>query len=327
MSIADKLIQFKAMSEDERESLRAQWAGLKKAPSLLRRVAQRVFMGPSEYDALEFQHAHAIGYASLIQKSMRFKIDDDVWDAVRKMSDIPDEQLFSAYEHAIPPYESCWIEAQENIDNNESSSNASADIQRYGFLIQQNPETQELNFRYALMRGSDFPYVVTERSILTKDGRKSPNLTGDLLRSGHIVNFEDGLAKKVFALILILNSRSKVLEIGEPEEDFSRLNRKRERQGKQPKPELNVIKFDISRLLKKDKNLSQEEAQRIQAESLVRGHFKLRKTGVFWWSFHFRNKDADTSNEEALERQLPRERKISLSGAAETLQLPHNDQP
>ena len=90
------------------------------------------------------------------------------------------------------------------------------------------------------------------------------------------------------AVIAILNSRNCV-EFEEA--DLAKMNRARARRGRLPALSYSVVKFSLSR--------SQHNAAiasgmtRVQMrEHLCRGHFKIRKTGVFWWSPHLGGKPA-----------------------------------
>ena len=89
--------------------------------------------------------------------------------------------------------------------------------------------------------------------------------------------------------MLLLNSKSRVFKIGEEkrENQFSK-SRLKNKFGRAAFVSLKPIELDISRIAKKT-GVSEERAQELAAESLVMGHFKVRKTGVFWWSPHIRN--------------------------------------
>jgi hypothetical protein len=84
----------------------------------------------------------------------------------------------------------------------------------------------------------------------------------------------------IHATMICLNSRN--LMRREPEEDLSRLNKARRRLGRPPLLSFSNVKISLSasavRRVGVDVNTNSLRAH------LVRGHFKIRKSGVFWWS-------------------------------------------
>lgn len=81
--------------------------------------------------------------------------------------------------------------------------------------------------------------------------------------------------------IAILNCRNLFIKIIDVEVPPA-LERKRRRKGKKPLFEHKILDIDFAQLSFRRKNESIDE-QTMRAH-LVRGHFKLRKTGLFWWS-------------------------------------------
>lgn len=104
-----------------------------------------------------------------------------------------------------------------------------------------------------------------------------------------------GEPRFVQSVLAILNTRNGAeLE----REDLSRLNRARAKNRKPPLFEYHITRLALSR------HAARQEAQgrRSHAELVqekVRGHFKVRKTGIFWWSPYTRNKDAPTISSRA----------------------------
>lgn len=85
--------------------------------------------------------------------------------------------------------------------------------------------------------------------------------------------------------VIRINSPA-VTDIGEPV-DYSKLNKKRVRSGKLPMQEMRVV--DLSKHIKaalKQSGLEHEEEGYNVRYHWRRGHFKTRKTGIFWWSPH-----------------------------------------
>jgi hypothetical protein len=85
----------------------------------------------------------------------------------------------------------------------------------------------------------------------------------------------------VLALLTVLNSRN-VIEIG-AESDVSKLNKAREKKGVSPLMTHREIRLNMSRVQKRRLNSGQGSTYDLQAH-LVRGHWKLKRSGLFWWS-------------------------------------------
>jgi hypothetical protein len=86
------------------------------------------------------------------------------------------------------------------------------------------------------------------------------------------------------AALLMMNSRNAVER--QPSEPMERLNRKRTKLGKLPLLSYTTVKLALSRV---QANRSSDGSGRSGVRAhLVRGHFKIRKTGVFWWSHYVR---------------------------------------
>lgn len=94
----------------------------------------------------------------------------------------------------------------------------------------------------------------------------------------------------VMALLIVLNSRN-IIAIGE-EEDTSRVNKARAKKGKTPILAHRPIRLNLSSVQKR-RILALATGKGDASPHLVRGHFKVRKTGVYWWSPHARGGHAD----------------------------------
>jgi hypothetical protein len=89
---------------------------------------------------------------------------------------------------------------------------------------------------------------------------------------------------QVRSIIMLLNTRNLLHheELAAPE----RLNNQRLKSGKLPLLGRTIIRIRLSHGLQARAGLGgQREAARLHA---VRGHFKIRTSGVYWWSDHFR---------------------------------------
>jgi len=93
----------------------------------------------------------------------------------------------------------------------------------------------------------------------------------------------------VLSLLIALNSRN-VIRIGE-EVDRTALNRQRTKKGKSPLLSHCEVRLSLSRFHRKQMH-GVAESRDLQAH-IVRGHWKLRKSGLFWWNPHIRGCEGD----------------------------------
>jgi hypothetical protein len=87
------------------------------------------------------------------------------------------------------------------------------------------------------------------------------------------------------ALLVTLNSRN-VINFG-PGEDYTRLNKARAKSGKPPLLSHREIRLSLSPSLKRRASSIGGTHDSLQ-EHIVMGHWKVRQSGVFWWSPHVR---------------------------------------
>ncbi|MDD2794632.1 hypothetical protein [Acidocella sp.] len=101
------------------------------------------------------------------------------------------------------------------------------------------------------------------------------------------------LCQELVAILLLLNSRN-ATETGE-EPDLEAINRARTRKGEPPLLPLRPVILDITRRLRAARRAGIPNAPSDLRAALVRGHFKVRKSGVFWWSPHVRGNIGEVS--------------------------------
>lgn len=99
---------------------------------------------------------------------------------------------------------------------------------------------------------------------------------------------------QVLPALILLNCRNAVdaEKVPAPE----KLNRQRAKKGKPPVPEHRIVKVHLS----PSRRRAYETAGRTSAAArggLVIGHFKVRKSGIYWWSPHWRGSTADRAPE------------------------------
>jgi len=85
----------------------------------------------------------------------------------------------------------------------------------------------------------------------------------------------------ILSLLTVLNSRN-VIEIGS-ETDMSKINKARLKSKKPPLLSHREIRLNMSRFKRKYPTGPNRSLDDLQAH-FVRGHYKLRKSGLFWWS-------------------------------------------
>jgi len=96
----------------------------------------------------------------------------------------------------------------------------------------------------------------------------------------------------VEAFFLLLNSKNTIIR--QDREDLSKLNNARRKNRKAPLREFITTRLRISKVMgnrARASGLSREQAK----YHLVRGHFKVRASGVYWWSPHPRGTKKGTS--------------------------------
>lgn len=92
----------------------------------------------------------------------------------------------------------------------------------------------------------------------------------------------------LYSLMILLNSRNVVYR---ETEDLSRLNRARAKQRKAPLLPFTKTTIVLSRVQSNRAGAGANEIER--RRHLVMGHFKVRSTGVYWWSPHARGRGTE----------------------------------
>lgn len=85
------------------------------------------------------------------------------------------------------------------------------------------------------------------------------------------------------AFLMLLTSKN---GLSRTTDDLSRLNQHRKAEGKRPLCEFINTRLDLSRSRSYWRNRGETNTSPMRRH-LVRGHFKVRKSGVFWWSPFF----------------------------------------
>ena len=243
--------------------------------------------------------------AAQVQRAGQFALAGDV---IRlNLREIDTDKLLPAIEHGLRlPHEPCWIEWSPKAVFSTLEGNPDA-ADQYGMLLWRDDAGDICNrlVERRPMRG----FLPNDPDFRTRDQRLIMLYPCDAVYrpSGIVMRAtkppsdpEDMLAFQKPAetwswfglwLLLIMTAKNAPLAIGEAE-DFSRLNKQRQRKGNPPLLDARPVRWDFSRLERRAARtgmaLTEEERQAAVAH-MVRGHIKFRKTGAFWWSPHFRN--------------------------------------
>jgi hypothetical protein len=89
------------------------------------------------------------------------------------------------------------------------------------------------------------------------------------------------------AFLLLLNSRNRIVE--QMRDDFTRLNKARGRLKRPPFKEFINTTIRMNRV-QGNRAIAAGMSREAARQHLVRGHFKIRRSGVFWWTPHIRSK-------------------------------------
>lgn len=220
----------------------------------------------------------------LIPDAGRFQVEQAVMDAVERMERTPFNDLLILLNRARLPLPITWIEWAYPGGGG-----------RIGYLCQELPDVgfafRQFMTTRAMKRITGFALVCTRGQIHVEPTgwiEKNENDEADAI-VGRDQNFLELAAGDILRLLLMINSPSQILEV-DAGADNRVIDAKRARQGRPPLANWRPIRFDISRFQQAGfVNGARPENQREIAEHFVRGHFKLRKTGMFWWSPYVRN--------------------------------------
>jgi hypothetical protein len=91
----------------------------------------------------------------------------------------------------------------------------------------------------------------------------------------------------VLPCLILLNCRNAVTREITPAPD--RLNKKRKEKGRLPIREYATIKVHLSGSARRAMAKAGVSLSGMRDGSFVIGHFKIRKTGIWWWGFHMRS--------------------------------------
>lgn len=118
--------------------------------------------------------------------------------------------------------------------------------------------------------------------------------------SQEIIDYAEGAVEydlsgePMFAMGLMITMNSRNLLSVEAEEDMSKINKARFKTGKPKLLSHKPVSLNLSPAMRRRViSMATGQGAGEYAPHLVRGHFKVRKTGIFWWSPHARGPDSD----------------------------------
>lgn len=98
---------------------------------------------------------------------------------------------------------------------------------------------------------------------------------------------------QILPALILLNCRNAVdvERVPAPE----KLNKQRIKKGRAPISEYNIVKMHLSATRRKVYETRGGVSRNLRG-GIVVGHFKVRKSGIFWWSPHWRGSSSDTTS-------------------------------
>lgn len=242
--------------------------------------------------------------------AMKFTVDTNVANAVEKMFKTPEEKILLALPFAQLPNDKVWIEY--TTDSHDLKVGWLIEKYEDGLSVKAVISTSTMNHVPIFNNGTSHFFVNAKGFHAHPDSGEHNKLTSSFSET----NAKNAVSqcKHAIILLILLNSRSNILKVTpHGRNDEKRVNNRLLSRGKPEKAFLNKIRFDVARIIGKDKSLSREQAAQNIATSLVMGHFKIRKTGIFFWSPHVRGAKTEEEKAEAEKCGLDRERHIVKS--------------
>lgn len=175
----------------------------------------------------------------------------------------------------------------------DPSMPTSGKVRRYEEILDRNPDEAaallELHARFSWEPHPDLKRLARSVAALMGEAnvaRTEQGQGGDLQRA---------FLNQVLPALILLNCRNAVRRETVPAPD--KLNRKRVQKGKPPIREFVTVKVHLSGSGSRAMAKHGMSFTKAREGGLVVGHFKVRKTGIFWWGFHVRGGGpvADTS--------------------------------
>lgn len=201
----------------------------------------------------------------------------------------PSVELFTA-ECAFdlsPEFERQGIDPAKAMFPSAHSTGKAAKFRR--MLLRERDELAamaELNARFSGRAHPDCAALVSGPGSFLPRGMLESSL------EGHIEDMRRFFMMQVLPVIILLNCRNAV-EI-EHVERQEKLNRARRKKGKPEIGEYRYVRLHLSPRKRRVYEARGESRGQVEG-GLVMGHFKVRRSGVYWWSPHWRGTGAPDS--------------------------------
>ncbi|MCK1307693.1 hypothetical protein [Bradyrhizobium sp. 45] len=209
----------------------------------------------------------------LLPEGGRFTVNEAVMGAVGRMDKAGFTELLPLLSKAKLPFPVTWIEWPKP-GGGGSIGYLCQEIETGGFAFRQYLHLRQMTGTSELPIMGTFGWVRVEPSGWSSGDAATARMGASTLERA---------ATDILSLLLIINSPSQILEITDAADNL-RIDAKRAKEGRPPLPNLRTIQFDIARFQRAVPDEASTKTQTDVAEHFVRGHFKRRKTGLFWWS-------------------------------------------
>lgn len=160
----------------------------------------------------------------------------------------------------------------------------SGKVRRYQEILDRNPEEAaalaELHSRFSWAPHPDLTALA--RSVGAMMGEDNVAR----IEEGQAGDLERAFLNQVLPALILLNCRNAVEREVVPAPE--KLNKKRVQKGRPPIREYETVKVHLSGSGRRALAKHGSSFTKARDGGLVIGHFKVRKTGIFWWGFHVR---------------------------------------
>lgn len=240
--------------------------------------------------------------ATLIAQAGRFVLAPEVVKLTLRVPE-PDRLMPAVKQGLRLPHDPCWIEYSPHEvfagDANAASqfgilfwTDAAGEVRnrlitraRLGSLIRPGDTIPNPDDMAVVLYPCDLVFSPAGASIRsTRPDLAAHDLAGYQDTAWHLGWMALGFA-------LLLTARNAPLIVGDAE-DLERLNKKRARSGKPALVNARPVYWNLTREERRALRARMpfdRSARSAAISHMVRGHMKVRASGVFWWSPHFRN--------------------------------------
>jgi len=241
----------------------------------------------SEIEAACGKSQHPVGMTFMagMRRAGRMSISPEVIERIEEMKCRWDYRSADNYAADILatvrlPFDPLWLEWDVPLDHQ-----ADAEMRKIGFLITREGPSLRLSIAVMLKAG---PAINDVDALLTPDGLFMDIPVDAEEPSKMMWGFMMAVVDMAANLIMLLTARNSPVAVGMGD-DFERVNKKRRIMRRPPLLSTKPVTWDLTRVERRAGRALDSGERAEAAAHLCRGHIKLRKSGAFWWSPHFRN--------------------------------------